>query len=77
METINHRQLSSVAFQITRQTLTQRGCIARIGLHPGAFVIEFTRGNHIAMCAGGDQLPIKGEAKATRFINHMHAVTLA
>jgi hypothetical protein len=37
----NHRQLPRVPIQITRQTLTQRRGIARIGFYPGALLIEF------------------------------------
>src|ERR1043166_6149036 len=45
----DYRQLPSVAFQVTRQTLTECGRIARIGLHPGVCFIELARRNHIAM----------------------------
>src|SRR6266487_1958982 len=36
----DHRQFARVAFQVPRQTLTQRGRIAWIGLHPAARFIN-------------------------------------
>src|SRR4029450_3893786 len=73
----DHRQFPGVALQIPRQTLTECGRIPRIGLHPAALFIEFARGNDIAVGSGCDYLPIETEPKAARFINHMHAVSLA
>src|SRR5215472_4310156 len=69
----DQRQLPSVAFQIARQTLTQPGGVARIGLHSAALFIEFAWGNDITVGSGCDQLPVETEPKAAHFINHMHA----
>src|SRR5882724_4648594 len=73
----DHRQFARVPFQVTRQTLTQRGRVARIGLHPAALLIQFAWSNDIAVRSGGYQLPVETESKAARFINHMHALPLA
>ena len=72
----NHGQFTRVAFQVTRETLTQRRRVARIGLHPAALFVQFARSNDVALRSGGHQLPVETEPKAARFINHMHAVSL-
>src|SRR6266436_1330296 len=73
----DHRQFARVPFQVTRQTLTECGRVARIGLHPAALLIEFAWGNDIAVRSGSDQLPVETGPKAARFINHVHSVALA
>jgi hypothetical protein len=72
----NHGQFTRVAFQVTRETLTQRGRVARIGLHPAALFVQFARSNDVAMRSGSDQLPLESKPQAAHFINHMHAVSL-
>ena len=49
----NHRQFPGIAFHVTRQTLTQRSGIARIGLYPGKLLVEFARRDHIAVRTSG------------------------
>src|SRR4029434_5466943 len=71
----NDCQLPGIPIQVTRQTLTERGGIARIGLYPGALLIECARRNDIALRPGGFQLSIETKAKPARFINHVHRVT--
>ena len=65
----NDCQLPAIPIQVTRQTLTERGGIARIGLYPGALLIEFARRNDIALRPGGFQLSIETKAKPARFIH--------
>src|SRR6058998_1300023 len=73
----DQRQFARVAFQVTRQTLTQRSGVARIGLHPAALFVQFAWSNDVAVRSGGHQLPVETEPKAARFIDHMHTVPLA
>src|SRR5258708_22918107 len=52
----NHCQLTRVAFQVARQTFTQRRRIAWIGLHPAAPVVQFPWGNDVPARSSRDQL---------------------
>ena len=71
----DHGQLAGVALQVTREPLAEGGGIARIGLYPGAPLVQLARRNHLAMRSRGNELPVEREPKPARFVNHMHLVT--
>src|SRR5215469_14418893 len=73
----NDCQLSRVALQVTRQTLTQGRGIARIGLYPSTLLIEFARRDHVAMRPQSFQLSIETKPKAARFVNHVYRMARA
>ena len=52
----DHGQFAGVALQVTREPLAEGGGIARIGLYPGALLVELARRNHVAMRSSANDL---------------------
>src|SRR5438874_8220201 len=53
----DHRQFFQVAVDVTAQPLAKRGRVARIGLYPGALLVELARRDDVALRACFPQGP--------------------
>ena len=70
-------QLARVPIDVTREPLTERGRVARVGLHPGALLIELPGRDDTAVRPLLLQSAAQAEAKPARLIDDMRRVPLA